>query len=148
MADKIGLECKVYRTASPLSSTVYSGAAWLEAKNVKDVSISLSKGRADMSTRASTWRENRGTLKEGPVTLTVKWDVDDDLCAALLASWLNNTRIGLAFLDGAVTGAGAQGPAGNYECMEFPRTENLEEGVMIEAVVEPRQYVGWFYTGS
>jgi hypothetical protein len=148
MADKIGLECKVYRTASPLTSTAYGGASWLEAKNVRDVSIDLSKGEADMSTRASTWRETRGTLKEGPVTMTVKWDVNDALCAALLASWLNNTMLGLAFLDGAVSGAGAQGPAGNYECINFPRNEQLEEGVMIEVVVKPRQYQGWFYTGS
>lgn len=148
MADKIGLDCKVYLSSTALANATYSGATWAEQKNVREVTIPLTKTRADMSTRASTWRQTRGALKEGPITLTVKWNVDDGLCAKLLDSWLNNSKIGLAFLDGAVTGAGAQGPAGNWECMDLNRGEPLEEGVMIECVVEPREFTGWFYTGS
>ena len=148
MGDKIGLDCKVYRSSVPLTSGTYSSATWIEEPNVREVQIPLTKTRADMSTRASTWRSTRGALKEGPITITVKWNVDDSLCAKLLDSWINNTKIGLAFLDGAVSGAGAQGPAGNWECMDLNRGEPLEEGVMDECVVEPREFIGWFYTGS
>jgi hypothetical protein len=125
----------------------YSSFTWIEATNVRDVTIGLTKTRADMTTRGATWRLTRGALKEGPINFQVKWDSADALCAALLDSWLNNTKLGLTFLDGDET-LTAQGPAGNWECMEFNRNEPLEEGVMIDVVVEPREYVGWYWTGS
>ena len=59
MAIKIGLEAKLfYGTAGSQAST--------EAKNVKDVTLSLEAGSADITTRAANgWRVKKATLKEG-----------------------------------------------------------------------------------
>lgn len=148
MGNRIGLECKAYRSATPLSSTAFDGATWVEMTNVRDVQLPLNKTRADFSKRGSKVRLNRGALQEWPVNFQIIWDSTDAACQALLTSYLTNAPIALAFLDGDESVADSEGPAANWEVMEFGRNEPLEEGVMVDVVVEPRDFADWYVTAG
>jgi hypothetical protein len=71
MAIRLGLQCKAYiKRGSP--------TAWHEVGNLRNVTLSLEKGEADITTRAANgWKLTVGTLKEGSVETEMVWDGDD-----------------------------------------------------------------------
>ena len=60
MAIKLGMEAKIYYKVGGQSG----GGSWHELTNVRDVTLSLETGEADVTTRANLgWRATVGTLK-------------------------------------------------------------------------------------
>ncbi|MCK6458214.1 MAG: hypothetical protein L6Q92_17005, partial [Phycisphaerae bacterium] len=64
MAIKLGMDARLnYKTGGQ-----GGGGAWTELANVKDVTLSLETGEADVTTRANSgWRAIVATLKEASV---------------------------------------------------------------------------------
>ena len=59
---KLGLDAKLYFCAAGIGGT----PTWTELTNVKNVTLNLQKGEADVTTRANNgWKATAGTLKEG-----------------------------------------------------------------------------------
>jgi len=70
---KLGLDGKLYR-----NNGTYDVPDWVELTNVKDVTLNLEKGEADVTVRANQgWRATAATLKEGSVEFEMAWDTDD-----------------------------------------------------------------------
>ena len=60
---RLGLKAKLYRNTGS-----YGSPTWNEVKNVKDVTLTIEKGEADVSTRGNDgWRALIGTLKSASI---------------------------------------------------------------------------------
>jgi hypothetical protein len=133
MSVKLGLDGKLYRNTG-----TYAVPVWNEVKNVKDLTLNLEKGEADVSTRGNNgWRALLATLKDGSIEFEMVWDTEDDDFVAFRDSWFNNTAVELAVMDGDITVAGTQGLRALMMVFNFTRTEALEEAMMASVTVKP-----------
>lgn len=123
MGAKLGMRCKLYRNTG-----TWASPTWVEVGNVKDVTLNLEKGEADVTTRNNAgWRAKVGTLKEGSVEFEMVWDPTDGGFAAIQAGWFNDTDVELAIMDGDIATPGSEGLHGMFSVINFNRKEPLEE---------------------
>jgi len=133
MAVKLGLDAKLYRNTGTFPAPV-----WDEIKNVKDVTLNLEAGEADVTTRGNAgWKATVATLKDGSVEFEMVWDTADTDFAAIRDAFLNKTPIDLAVLDGDVTITGTQGLRADFMVTKFTRSEPLEEAITASVTVKP-----------
>jgi hypothetical protein len=124
---KLGMEAKLfYGVAGATAAT--------ELTNVKDVTLNLESGEADVTTRGNAgWRATVGTLKTGSVEFEMIWDSADAGFAAIKDAYFNNTPIALAILDGA----GGEGLDADFSITNFSRKEALEEAITVSVTAKP-----------
>lgn len=132
MGAKTGLECKLYRNTGTWDIPV-----WNEIGNVRDLTQSLEKAMADVSTRGATWRRHKSGLKDASIDFQMVWDTDDDDFTAIQEAFLNGTTIELAAMDGDIAVAGAEGFRSDFEVSTFSRPEPLEDAVLVDVTVVP-----------
>lgn len=129
----LGLECKIFRNTG-----TYEAPTWVEMTNVKDVTLNMSKGQADVTTRGNAgWRAKRGTLKEAPLEFSMVHSKSDAGFAAIQSAFLNNTAIELAVMTGAMNDPEAEGFRATFEVFSFSSNQSLEEAVMYDVSMEP-----------
>ena len=133
MAIKLGLECKLYRDDS---------GTWNEIGNVRDLTINMEMGVADVTTRGGNgWRQNVATLRDGTVTFQMVYDTTDADFTALQTAFLATTaaarEIKVAAMDGDIATSGSQGLIAFMNVTNFSMTENLEEAVMVDVTLQP-----------
>ena len=58
MAKKIGLEAKLYRNTG-----TYESPSWSEMTNVRDLTLNVEKGEADVTTRGATWPASAAAIR-------------------------------------------------------------------------------------
>jgi len=124
MAIKLGMDAVL----NFKSGGVGGAGSWTELANVKDVTLSLETGEADITTRANAgWRATVGTLKEASVEFEMVWDTADAGFTAIKDAFFNNAVIGLQVLDGPV-GSGLEA---DFSITNFSRSEQLEEALTV-----------------
>ncbi|MCK4341004.1 MAG: hypothetical protein KAY37_04695 [Phycisphaerae bacterium] len=129
MAIKLGMEAKLYYKTSGQGG----GGSWNELTNVRDVTLSLETGEADVSTRANIgWRATVGTLKEASVEFEMVWNTADAGFTAIKNAFFNNEMIGLRVLDGD----GGQGLQADFSITNFSRNEALEEAITVSVTAK------------
>jgi hypothetical protein len=107
--------------------------AWAELTNVKDVTLSLETGEADVTTRANSgWRATVATLKEATVEFEMVWDTADAGFTAIKNAFLTNAAIGFQVLDGD-SGSGLQA---DFMITNFSRNEALEEAITVSVTAK------------
>ena len=117
MAIKLGMEAKLYY--GPAGST-----ATTELTNVKDVTLNLETGEADVTTRGNQgWRATVATLKNGSVEFEMIWDTGDAGFTAIRQAYFNNTAIALAIPDGE----SGEGLDADFSITNFTRNEPLQQ---------------------
>ncbi len=127
MAIKLGMEAKLYY--GPAGST-----ATTELTNVKDVTLNLETGEADVTTRGNQgWRATVATLKNGSVEFEMIWDTGDAGFTAIRQAYFNNTAIALAILDGE----SGEGLDADFSITNFTRNEPLEEAITVSVTAKP-----------
>src|SRR5687767_3650409 len=133
MSFKLGLDGKTYRNTG-----TYAAPTWNELKNIRDLTLSLEKGEADVTTRGNNgWRAIVATLKDASVEFELVWDTTDDDFIAIRDSYLNNTVLELAIMDGDITTSGSQGLRASFMVTNFSRGEPLEEAMLVSVTVKP-----------
>ncbi len=134
MGVKLGMDAKLYFCADGMSGT----PTWTEIKNVKDVTLNLETGEAEVTTRGNgNWRATVATLKEGTVEFEMVWDTDDAGFTAIKDAYFNNTPIAFAVMDGDVATAGSQGLQADFTITNFSRNEPLEEALRVSVTAKP-----------
>lgn len=127
MSIKLGMECKLYFGAAGATATT-------ELTNVKDVTLNLETGEADVTTRGNQgWRATVATLKSGSVEFEMVWDTGNAGFSALKDAYFGNTPIALAILDGE----NGEGLDADFSVTNFSRSEPLEEAVTVSVTVKP-----------
>ena len=129
MPIKLGMQAKLnYKTGGQ------SGAgSWTALGNVRDVTLSLEAGEADVTTRANNgWRATVATLKDASVEFEMVWDTADAGFTAIKNAFFQNATIGLQVLDGD-SGEGLQA---DFMITGFSRSEALEEALSVSVTAK------------
>jgi len=133
MSTKLGLDAKLYR-----NSGTYETPSWVEMTNVKDLTLNLESGEADVTTRGNNgWRATVATLKDGSIEFEMVWDTEDAGFEALSAAYFGDTAIGIAAMDGDITEAGRRGLWADMAVVDFSREEPLEEALSVKVTLKP-----------
>ncbi len=133
MGVKLGMDAKLYRNTGS-----YGTPVWNEVKNVKDVTLNLEAGEADVTTRGNAgWRANIATLKDASLEFEMVWDTADDDFTAIRTAFLTNAAIEFAVLDGPVATSGSQGLRASMAITNFSRAEPLEEAIKVSVTAKP-----------
>lgn len=151
MSVPLGMNAKIYYLSTGTRATwgtadgdgVHEGAApgnLTEMGNAKDVTLTLEKGEADVTTRANnTWRATVGTLKDGSVEFESNWKKTDAGFAKIFNAWLNDTPIAFAVLDGDKAVAGTEGLWADFAVINISRSEPLEEAITATITLKPTE---------
>ena len=132
MAVKLGLDAKLFRNTG-----TYSTPVWNEIANVRDVTLNIEAGEADVTTRNNNgWRATVATLMDASLEFEMVWDSTDDDFAAIRDAFLNRTPIELAVMDGPMA-SGAQGLRASMAITKFNRNEPLEEAMTVSVTAKP-----------
>jgi hypothetical protein len=128
MAIKLGLDAKLFRGVAGTQGTI-------EVTNVKDVSLSLESGEADVTTRkAKGWKLSVATLKEASLEITILYDTEDEDFLAFKTAYFTNTPISLFVTDGDTT---AHGLDADFSVTGFTVDQPLEEAVTVKVTAKP-----------
>jgi len=133
----LGMNAKIYYgTAGSTANT--------ELSNVRDVTVTLEAGEADVTTRANDgWRATAPTLKECTVEFEMVWKTTDAGFTAIKSAFLNNTTIALLVLSES----GGEGMDGDFSITNFSRNEALEEAITVSVTAKLATFREWT-TGS
>ena len=128
MAIKLGLDAKLFRGVAGTQGTI-------EVTNVKDVSLSLESGEADVTTRkAKGWKLSVATLKEASLEITILYDTEDEDFLAFKTAYFTNTPLSLFVTDGDTT---AHGLDADFSVTGFTVDQPLEEAVTVKVTAKP-----------
>ena len=146
MADfLLGMNAKIYQGAAAADPATLSPATLTEMGNVKDVTLSLEAGEADITTRANSgWRATAPTLRECSCEFEMVWKPGDTGFEAIKTAFLSAGTVALAVLTGAHNESGAEGPVGNWSITNFSRSEALEEAVTVSVTAKLAAFGQWF----
>jgi len=132
MSERRGLDAKLYRNTG-----TYDLPTWEELSNVKDLTLNLEKGEADVTTRANNgWRASVATLKDGSIEFEMVWDTEDAGFTAIKDAYFNDTSIELAVMDGDIETVGNQGLRASFVVTNFTRNEPLEEALTVNVTLK------------
>ncbi len=133
MSVKLGMNGKLYRNTG-----TYAAPVWAEITNVKDVTLSLETGEADVTTRANNgWKASKATLKTASVEFDMVWDPDDEGFAAMRTAFFENTPVELFVADADQDLEAAEGLRATMSVIKFDRKEPLEEAMTVSVSVKP-----------
>ena len=122
----LGLEAKLFHGAAGTTAAT-------EMTNVKDVTLSMETGEADVTTRAAEgWRLTAATLKEASVEFEMVWDRNDSGFSAIKTAYFNAEPLALFVSDGNNNGLDA-----DFVVTSFSRSEPLEEALTVSVTCKP-----------
>ena len=126
MSVVLGLDAVLYRGTAGQQGSI-------EVTNVKDLTLNLESGEADVTTRKTQgWKASIATLKEGSLEFEMLYDTADDDFQAFQAAYFGNTPIALFVSDGAGTGMDA-----DFSVTGFNINQNLEEAMTVSVKAKP-----------
>ena len=135
----LGKDAKIYQGTAGAELT-----AMAEMSNVRDVTLNLEAGEADITTRANSgWRATAPTLRECTCEFEMVWKPGDSGFDAVKSAFLGGTTLELAVLDQAKTASGAQGPKGSFSITSFSRNEALEEAITVSVTAKLAVFDEW-----
>ena len=141
----LGMNAKIYQGATAADPATLDPATLTEMGNVKDVTLSLEAGEADITTRANSgWRATAPTLRECSCEFEMVWKPGDAGFEAIKSAFLSAGTVALAVLTGAHNESGAEGPVGNWSITNFSRSEALEEAVTVSVTAKLAAFGQWF----
>ena len=133
MGIKLGMEAKLYR-----NSGSYAVPVWVELSNVRDVTLNLQTGDADVTTRNNGgWKASIATLKDAGIEFEMVWDTTDAGFTAIQTGFFGNTPLEFAVMDGPIADSGSQGLRATMSIMNFSREEPLDEAIKAKVSCKP-----------
>lgn len=128
MAIVLGLDAKLFRgTAGTQAAT--------EVTNVKDLTLNLESGEADVTTRATKgWKASAATLKEASLEFSILYDTEDADFTAFQTAYFSNTPLALFVSDGQTN---AHGLDADFSITGFSLEQPLEEAVSVSVTAKP-----------
>lgn len=122
----LGLDAKLFRgTAGTQAST--------EVTNVKDLTVNLESGEANVTTRATSgWKASVATLKDASLEFGILYDTDDADFQAFQEAYFSNTAMALFISDGEGSGLDA-----DFSITGFTLEQPLEEAVSVSIKAKP-----------
>jgi hypothetical protein len=113
----VGKDCKLYYN----SAATRAAATWVEIKKAINVTLNMSKGEADASCRETSWKLQRGALKELEITFSYRY----------LKGGADTV------VDGDIVNTGANGMKVICEVFGMNVSQELESTQEIEFTIKP-----------
>jgi len=130
---KLGHEAKLYRNTGTFDVPV-----WTEIDNVRDLTRSLEKGEADVTTRANAgWTATTGALKDLSLEFQMVYDPEDENVTALEDAYFDGDQIEFAIMDGDINVTDNKGVRATMEVFNFSQAEALAEAILIDVSLKP-----------
>jgi len=129
---RLGLECVLY-----YNTGTYASPTWVEALNVVDTNVPLSKGEADVSRRGRKWKLRRGTLKDASIDFNMRQEDGDPAFGVFMNSFMNSAPVELLALNGPIDEPGSQGLRAVCEIFKNDDSQQLEEGETYDYSAKP-----------
>lgn len=138
----LGLDAKCYYLSTGTRATWDSpGAApanLTELTNIKDLTLNLETGKADVTTRGSGgWRQSAATLKSGTIEFEMIWDPSDAGFTEIKTAWENSTSLAIAALTEAKDEVNSEGLWADMVVTNFSLNQPLEEAQTVSVSLEP-----------
>ena len=135
----LGMNAKIYQgTAAAAIGTLTL------MDNVRDVTLNLDAGEADVTTRANSgWRATAASLWTATVDFEMIWEAADAGFTAVRTAYLAGTTLELAVLDQLRETSGAQGLKGSFSITNFSRGEPLEEAIVVSVTAKLVTFDEW-----
>ncbi len=132
---RLGLAAKLYFKVNGVTSP----GPWIELTNVRDLTLSLETGEADVTTRATQgWKATIGTLREASIEWEMIWAGSGDAgFTAIKDAFFQGKLIGLAVMDGDIATPGNQGLQSDCSVTQFTREEPLSEALTAKITAKP-----------
>jgi predicted secreted protein len=143
----LGKDGKLYYSTSAISSTSSTTAlnSATLMSNVQDVDTNLSKDTVEITSRASSgFKQKVGTLKDASIKFKILWIPGDTAFNAFRDAYLNDTEIAVWALDQLRATSGTQGLAGNFNVVNFSRTEPLTGAMTADIELVPSTYTHFY----
>ena len=122
----LGLNAKLFRGASGTQAKE-------EMKNVKDLTLNLETGEADVTTRATEgWKASVATLKDASLEFGMLYDPTDTDLDAVQEAFMSNTPLAFFITDGDGTGLDA-----DFSITNFSIEQPLEEAMSVSVTAKP-----------
>jgi len=135
----LGMNAKIYQGAAGAALNTLT-----EMANVKDVTLNLEAGEADVTTRANQgWRATAPTLRECTAEFEMLWKPGDAGFDAVKTAFLSAGTIRLAVLTGDRTASGTEGPLGDFSITNFSRNAPVEAGVPVSVTAKLAVFDSW-----
>ena len=126
MAVVLGLDAILMRGAAGQTAST-------EVKNVKDLTLTMESGEADVTTRATSgWKASIATLKEASLEFGILYDTEDADFTAFRDAYFSNTALALFVTDGNGRGLDA-----DWSITGFSVEQPLEEAVTVSVTAKP-----------
>ena len=135
----LGMNAKIYQgtAGDPIGSLA-------EMTNVKDVTLNLEAGEADVTTRANSgWRGTAASLRQASVDFEMVWKAGDAGFDAIKTAFLTSATLELAVMDGSSVVSGNQGLIGTFGITSFSRSEPLEEAISVSVSAKLITFAQW-----
>lgn len=130
---KVGIDCKTYR-----NTATYASPTWDEIVNIRETSVDLTIGEADVSSRGTGgWEAIETTLKRGALEIEMMEVAGDTDFAALRDAFFGRTTLDLAFANGAIAASGTQYFRAVVKVVGMAKSEPLEDGTSYTFRVKP-----------
>lgn len=143
----LGMNAKLYAGAKLTSiQGTETPVSWTPGvvDNVKDVTLSLEAGEADVTTRGNSgWRATAPTLKEATLEFEMQWLPGDAAFTLIRNAFLDSDVVALAPLTDAVDQSDAEGLVGNWAITNFSRNEALEEAITVSVTAKLSAFAQW-----
>ncbi len=135
----LGMNAKIYQGA-----TGDDLATVTEMSNVKDVTLNLEAGEADVTTRGNQgWRATAPTLRECTAEFEMLWKTGNTGFEAIKTAYLTSGQLRLAVLTGDKDTVDSEGVLGDFSITNFSRSEPLEEGVTVSVTAKLTVFDEW-----
>lgn len=127
----LGLNCKLYRGSAGSSAST-------RMNNVKDVTVNMESGDADITTRAANgWKQSVATLKDASIEFEMLVDPNDADYIAIRNAYLTNAALAIFVSDGQGSGLDCDAVVTN-----FTEDQPLEEAVSVKVTLKPTNIGG------
>lgn len=141
---QLGMNAKLYintGTAFVAPGAIAPTTTVTEMTNVRDLTLSLDKAVADVTTRGNNgWRAEVGTLKTASVEFEMIADPEDVYYNAVRDAWLNSTPTQFAVFSGLLAspvGTDTEGLVAVFDVQTFTRAEPLEGAQVVSVKMTP-----------
>jgi hypothetical protein len=133
MSIKLGMNAKLYRNTG-----TYATPVWAVMPNVKDLTLTLETGTAEVSTRGNAgWKATMATLREATIEFESIWDAEDVGFTTLRQAYFTSGTVEVAAMDGDITEAKSEGLRATVSVTNFSRSEPLEEAITASITLKP-----------
>jgi len=122
----LGLDAKLFRGAAGTQAAT-------EVTNVKDLTLTLESGEANVTTRATSgWKASVATLKDASLEFGILYDTEDADFLAFQTAYFSNEPMALFISDGEGSGLDA-----DFSITGFTVEQPLEEAIAVSIKAKP-----------